>query len=34
MESGRRLAVEGGDLYICEKTEEQIAGDQERQQTH
>lgn len=34
MESGRRLTVEGGNLYIFEKTEEQIVGDAERQRTH
>lgn len=25
---------EGGNLYICEKTEEQIVGDEERHRTH
>lgn len=35
MESGRRLIVEGGgNLYICEKTEEQIVEDEEKQRTH
>lgn len=34
MESGRRLTVEGGGIYIYVRRQEQIVGDEEKQRTH